>query len=134
MNALLSIEVREHRHLIVNSYHLVYGFFDECKRRSKVKAWKLFTDYFNVLPLAAVISDRIFCVHGGLSPHLNSLDDIKRIERPLHIHHSGLETDLLWSDPAISLGFADNKSRGVSYVFGPDQIDEFLHNFDFDLV
>jgi serine/threonine-protein phosphatase PP1 catalytic subunit len=52
------------------------------------------------MPLAAVISDKIFCVHGGLSPNLRSLEDISDIKRPLSLDgSSGLAIDLLWSDP-----------------------------------
>jgi serine/threonine-protein phosphatase PP1 catalytic subunit len=37
----------------------MYGFFDECKRRSKMKMWKEFTTYFDTLPLAAVIAEKV---------------------------------------------------------------------------
>lgn len=47
-----------------------YGFFDECKRRYSVDLWKVFTQCFHCLPIAAVVDDKIFCVHGGLSPEL----------------------------------------------------------------
>ena len=79
---------------------LVYGFFDECKRRLNTKIWKSFTNFFDCLPLAAIVGNRVFCVHGGISPYLQSLDDIKKFERPLHIDRVGLQADLLWSDPS----------------------------------
>lgn len=47
------------------------GFYDECKRRYNVKLWKTFTDCFNCLPIAAIIDEKIFCCHGGLSPDLH---------------------------------------------------------------
>jgi serine/threonine-protein phosphatase PP1 catalytic subunit len=57
-----------------------------------------------VLPLAAVISDRIFCVHGGLSPSISALEDISDIQRPLPMDETnGLTVDLLWSDPVINI-------------------------------
>ncbi|KAJ3338175.1 hypothetical protein HDU93_009910 [Gonapodya sp. JEL0774] len=56
------------------SVNRVYGFYDECKRRCNVKVWKAFTDVFNCLPVAAVVAGKIFCVHGGLSPNLNTED------------------------------------------------------------
>ena len=64
------------------SINRIYGFYDECKRRYSIKLWKIFTDCFNCLPIAALISDKILCMHGGLSPELTSLDQIKKIIRP----------------------------------------------------
>jgi serine/threonine-protein phosphatase PP1 catalytic subunit len=54
----------------------MYGFYDECKRRYNVKIWKEFCLCFNVLPVTAIIDDRILCMHGGLSPDLNDLEII----------------------------------------------------------
>ena len=52
----------------------IYGFYDECKRRYSIKLWKIFTDVFNCLPVSALIDEKIFCMHGGLSPELKSLE------------------------------------------------------------
>jgi serine/threonine-protein phosphatase PP1 catalytic subunit len=60
------------------------------KRRYSLKLWKRFTDCFNYMPVAAIIENEIFCTHGGLSPSLTSLDDIRKIKRPLEIPHEGL--------------------------------------------
>jgi serine/threonine-protein phosphatase PP1 catalytic subunit len=49
--------------------------------------WKIFTDLFNCMPLAALIDNKIFCVHGGLSPDLNSMEQIQRIMRPTDVSH-----------------------------------------------
>ncbi|KAI8985054.1 Metallo-dependent phosphatase-like protein [Pilobolus umbonatus] len=112
----------------------VYGFFDECKRRSSVRIWKAFVNVFNSMPIAAVISSRIFCVHGGLSPYLHSLDQIKQIRRPLEIPEEGLLSDLLWSDPNdVSETWSEN-DRGVSVCFGKKNIDDFLIKNDLDLI
>lgn len=54
----------------------MYGFYDEVKRRYNVKVWKEFGLAFNQLPAAAVVDDRILCMHGGLSPDLNDLEVI----------------------------------------------------------
>ena len=67
----------------------MYGFFDECKRRYSVKLWKTFLDTFNYLPVAAFIDDKILCMHGGLSPELHSLEQIKNINRPTEIPDNG---------------------------------------------
>ena len=71
------------------SINRIYGFYDECKRRYSVKLWKTFTDCFNCLPVAALIDDRILCMHGGLSPDLTSLDQIKTIIRPTDVPDTG---------------------------------------------
>ncbi|GAA5995737.1 serine/threonine-protein phosphatase [Rhodotorula paludigena] len=112
----------------------VYGFYDECKRRCNIKIWKGFIDVFNCLPIAAVVASKIFCVHGGLSPSLSSMDDIRRISRPTDVPDYGLLNDLLWSDPSdTALDWEDNE-RGVSYCFGKTVIGAFLARYDFDLI
>ncbi|GAA99553.1 uncharacterized protein L969DRAFT_86814 [Mixia osmundae IAM 14324] len=112
----------------------VYGFYDECKRRCNIKVWKTFIDVFNCLPIAAVVASKIFCVHGGLSPSLGAMDDIRKIRRPADVPDYGLLNDLLWSDPSdTALDWEDNE-RGVSYCFGKAVIQQFLANYDFDLI
>jgi len=112
----------------------IYGFFDECKRRYSVKLWRIFGDCFNCMPVAAVVEDKIICMHGGLSPELEQLSQITELPRPTEIPEDGLLCDLLWSDPDPSiLGWGYN-SRGVSYTFGLDVIREFLERHDLDLV
>lgn len=112
----------------------VYGFYDECKRRTNTKVWKTFVDVFNTLPIAALVAGKIFCVHGGLSPSLHSMDDVRNIMRPTDVPEYGLLNDLLWSDPSdTALEWEDNE-RGVSYCFGKKIVNEFLANHDLDLV
>ncbi|KAI9680298.1 MAG: serine/threonine protein phosphatase Pzh1 [Trizodia sp. TS-e1964] len=112
----------------------VYGFYDECKRRCNIKIWKTFVDTFNTLPIAAIVASKIFCVHGGLSPSLSHMDDIRQISRPTDVPDYGLLNDLLWSDPADMDTDWEANERGVSYCFGKKVILEFLQRHDFDLV
>lgn len=112
----------------------VYGFYDECKRRCNVKVWKTFIDTFNTLPIAAIVAAKIFCVHGGLSPALSHMDDIRNIARPTDVPDYGLLNDLLWSDPADMEQDWEANERGVSYCFGKKVITDFLATNDFDLV
>mmetsp|Transcript_55446 Transcript_55446/g.62006 ORF Transcript_55446/g.62006 Transcript_55446/m.62006 type:complete len:412 (-) Transcript_55446:258-1493(-) len=116
------------------SINRIYGFYDECKRRYSVKLWKRFCAVFDCMPIAAVISDIIFCVHGGLSPTLKSLEQIDSIQRPTDIPESGLMTDLLWSDPEPDISGWEENDRGISYVFGGDVVEEFLNEHNLDLV
>ncbi|KAH9982919.1 Metallo-dependent phosphatase-like protein [Lactifluus volemus] len=112
----------------------VYGFYDECKRRCNIKTWKTFVDVFNCLPIAAIVASKIFCVHGGLSPSLQTMDDIKALQRPTDVPDYGLLNDLLWSDPSdTALDWEDNE-RGVSFCFGKAIINEFLVRYDMDLI
>lgn len=112
----------------------VYGFYDECKRRSSVKVWKTFTDVFNCLPVAAIVGGKIFCVHGGLSPSLYNMDDIRTLPRPQDVPDSGLLNDLLWSDPTPLVPDWGDNERGVSYCFGANAVKKFLATHGFDLV
>lgn len=116
------------------SINRIYGFYDECKRRFGIKLWKTFTDCFNCLPCAAVIDEKIFCMHGGLSPELTSLDQIKRIVRPTDVPDTGLLCDLLWSDPDKDIDGWGENDRGVSFTFGEDIVAQFLHKHDLDLI
>ncbi|KKK19281.1 serine/threonine protein [Aspergillus ochraceoroseus] len=112
----------------------VYGFYDECKRRCNIKIWKTFVDTFNCLPIAAIVAGKIFCVHGGLSPSLSHMDDIRGIARPTDVPDYGLLNDLLWSDPADMEEDWEPNERGVSYCFNKKVIMNFLQRHDFDLV
>lgn len=112
----------------------IYGFYDECKRRLSLKSWKLFVDVFNTLPIAAIISDRIFCIHGGLSPNLHSLSQIEKIHRPTDIPEQGLLADLLWSDPDSTVNEWSESDRGVSFCFGKKVVESFTKKFKFDLI
>jgi serine/threonine-protein phosphatase PP1 catalytic subunit len=112
----------------------IYGFYDECKRRYSIKLWKVFSDAFNCLPAAALIDEKILCMHGGLSPELQSLQQITNLERPCDVPDIGLLCDLLWSDPDGNVtGWGEN-DRGVSFVFGTDIVTNFLQNHDLDLI
>ena len=112
----------------------IYGFYDECKRRYNVRLWRSFTDLFNILPVAALIDDKILCMHGGLSPELKNLQNIENISRPTDIPDSGLLCDLLWSDPDKEVLEYDENERGVSVIFGEKIVQDFNKKNDLDLI
>uniref|UniRef100_M1C5B7 Serine/threonine-protein phosphatase n=1 Tax=Solanum tuberosum TaxID=4113 RepID=M1C5B7_SOLTU len=116
------------------SINRIYGFYDECKRRFNVRLWKIFTDCFNCLPVAALIDEKILCMHGGLSPDLNHLDQIRNLQRPTDVPDAGLLCDLLWSDPSKDVQGWGMNDRGVSYTFGADKVTEFLEKHELDLI
>lgn len=77
----------------------IYGFYDECKRRYSLKLYKAFTNAFNCMPMCAIISETILCMHGGLSPDLTDFSQIDSIQRPCEIPEEGILCDLMWADP-----------------------------------
>ena len=75
----------------------VYGFYEECVRKyGNANSWKYCVEVFDFLNLAAVVDGKVFCVHGGLSPVLRTLDQIQVIERVQEIPHEGPYCDLMW--------------------------------------
>ena len=115
----------------------VYGFYGECVRKyGTSNVWRYFTDMFDHLPLCASIENRIFCVHGGLSPSLMSIDHIRLLNRFKEVPIEGPMTDLLWSDPTTSTdetGFVPNP-QGAGFLFGSDAVDKFTRTNNADLI
>ena len=111
-----------------------YGFYDECKRRYNLRIWKIFSDCFNWLPISALINTRILCMHGGLSPDLHELNNIKQIVRPTEVPDKGLLCDLLWSDPEKDCEDWAPNSRGISVLFNEELIEQALDELDIDLI
>ena len=94
---------------------------------------RLFTDLFDYLPLTALIDNQIFCLHGGLSPSIDSLDNIRALDRIQEVPHEGPMCDLLWSDPDDRCGWGISP-RGAGYTFGQDISEAFNHNNGLTLV
>lgn len=136
----------------------VYGFYDECLRKyGNANVWRFFTDLFDFLPLTALIDNQvcdnnfygacssflpdfspsvllqIFCLHGGLSPSIDTLDHVRSIERVQEVPHEGPMCDLLWSDPDDRCGWGISP-RGAGYTFGQDISEAFNHNNGLTLV
>uniref|UniRef100_A0A7S1KUX9 Serine/threonine-protein phosphatase n=1 Tax=Percolomonas cosmopolitus TaxID=63605 RepID=A0A7S1KUX9_9EUKA len=108
----------------------VYGFWEECVTKygedTQVHAW--FWEVFNLLPIACTIDSSLFAVHGGLSPSIESVDQIKVLDRFRDVPTEGAFADLLWSDPGENLesGFIVSP-RGAGYLFAEDVLSHFLH-------
>jgi len=105
----------------------VYGFYDECLRKyGNANVWKVFTELFDYLPLTAVVEGQIFCLHGGLSPSIDTLDQIRQLDRIQEMPQEGPMCDLLWSDPDDRCGWGISP-RGAGYSFGQDISEQFNH-------
>ncbi|KAG8500475.1 hypothetical protein CXB51_002733 [Gossypium anomalum] len=112
----------------------VYGFYDECQRKyGNANAWRYCTDVFDYLTLSAIINGTVLCVHGGLSPDIRSVDQMRVIERNSEIPHEGPFCDLMWSDPEDIETWAVSP-RGAGWLFGSRVTSEFNHINNLDLV
>jgi len=105
----------------------VYGFYEECFRKyGSANAWKYCTEVFDYLSLACLIDGTVLCVHGGLSPDITTIDQIRLIERNQEIPHEGPFCDLMWSDPEDIDTWAVSQ-RGAGWLFGFKVTKQFNH-------
>lgn len=78
----------------------VYGFYEECfQKYGNASVWKACCQVFDFMTLGAIIDGRVLCVHGGLSPEIRTLDQVRVVARAQEIPHEGAFCDLVWSDP-----------------------------------
>jgi len=112
----------------------VYGFYDECLRKfGNVNAWRTCAEVFDQMALAALIGSKILSVHGGLSPHLMTIEQIRMLDRAMEVPHEGPMCDLMWSDPEDIEGWAVSP-RGAGYIFGADVVSRFCEDNRVELV
>ncbi|KAL9657139.1 hypothetical protein ABK040_002764 [Willaertia magna] len=106
-----------------------YGFYNECiENYGNENVWRYFNQLFDYLTVCALIDDKIFCVHGGLSPSITAFDQIRVLDRFGEPGTEGPLIDLMWSDPDPERqGFGSNHSRGCGFLFGGDIVKKFLH-------
>ena len=114
----------------------IYGFYDECKRKVSLKIYKKFCNIFNILPITAIVGEKILCMHGGLALDLKTITQLKTIKRPTEIPEEGLLCDLVWSDPdeTVLFDFMTNKERGISVCFSKQTVEEFNEKNGLDLI
>jgi serine/threonine-protein phosphatase 4 catalytic subunit len=113
----------------------VYGFYDECMRKyGSINVWRYCTEIFDYLPISAIIDEKIFCIHGGLSPTIDTIDEIRNIDRKQEVPHDGAMCDLLWSDPDQDQKGFGISPRGAGYLFGEDVVKTFEEINKIDLI
>ena len=112
-----------------------YGFYEECSRRyGTVNVWKLCTDIFDYFQLSAVIEGKIFCVHGGLSPNVITIDDIRKLDRKQEVPRDGAMSDILWSDPDLEVKHFQMSPRGAGFLFGEEEVKKFNQANNIELI
>ncbi|CAH0602808.1 unnamed protein product [Chrysodeixis includens] len=126
----------------------MFTFYNECIVKygdsEGNKIWTAINNVFDVLPLAAVVDDKVFCCHGGIPPPwvCPLISAIDKIPVPLTkpAEQSSIAWELLWNDPikpnkmtatlqlelASNEGFAANAKRGTGHVFDQNALDRFL--------
>jgi serine/threonine-protein phosphatase PP1 catalytic subunit len=112
----------------------MYGFYEECQKKANLMVWKACNRIFSMLPVAAVIEKKIFCVHGGISPKLDNIRLINQIKKGTKIPDTGLLCDLMWADPGNHPEEWQKNDRGCSYTFNDKTIKTFMANNNIDLV
>ncbi|KXT11233.1 hypothetical protein AC579_5558 [Pseudocercospora musae] len=112
----------------------VYGFYEECQQKyGNASVWKSCCQVFDFLALAAIIDGKVLCVHGGLSPEIRTLDQIRVVARAQEIPHEGAFCDLVWSDPEDVDTWAVSP-RGAGWLFGDKVSSEFNHVNNLQLI
>ena len=141
LELLLALKVKYPEHItLLRGNHesrqicFAYGFYEEITRKyGNANAWEYFTDLFDYLPLAALVEGKIFCVHGGLSPYISTVDQIRLINRKMEIPREGVFCDLMWSDPDDIETWIIS-CRGAGWIYGWKVVDEFTHINGLELI
>ncbi|ORY81343.1 serine/threonine specific protein phosphatase [Protomyces lactucae-debilis] len=113
----------------------VYGFYDECARKYGSSAvWRYCCEVFDYLALAAITSDgKWVAVHGGLSPTIAEIDQIRLLDRKQEVPHEGPMCDLLWSDPEDVPAWGLSP-RGAGFLFGADVTKQFCRQNGIEMI
>uniref|UniRef100_A0A671RCM7 protein-serine/threonine phosphatase n=1 Tax=Sinocyclocheilus anshuiensis TaxID=1608454 RepID=A0A671RCM7_9TELE len=130
-----SIEVMVNNCVSVNATSSIHIKLSIRKIKYSERVYDACMEAFDCLPLAALLNQQFLCVHGGLSPEITCLDDIRKLDRFKEPPAFGPMCDLLWSDPGEDYGsekssehFCHNSVRGCSYFYSYPAVCDFLMN------
>lgn len=127
----------------------LYNFLKECKYKYGTDIYDLIMVAFDALPLAAVVTnggdEKFFCVHGGISPYIMTMEDVEGIDRFADIPTEGPICDMVWSDPApkpadvsqedyLEMRWNANEERKISWTYGWGVLESFLAENQFQCV
>ena len=110
---------------------IMYGLYDECLKKIEIKdeaedIYNKINELFDLLQLAAVVDNKYFCIHGGLSPELKKIDILNNIERKKEIPEKGIITDLIWSDPKEEVNEFEPSKKGAGQFYGEKAVNDFI--------
>jgi diadenosine tetraphosphatase ApaH/serine/threonine PP2A family protein phosphatase len=110
----------------------VYGFKGECHLFFKKRCtYYRFCESFSHMPISAVVNSKIFCVHGGISPNIDCVADLRvQVQKPVVDLSASLAEHLLWSDPSANVAGFEASPRRCGFLFGRDAVDQFLRESD----
>lgn len=121
-----------------------YGFLKEVRKKyNDDYVFLKLNEVFDYLSVSAIANNSIFCVHGGITPEISSLNQLSKLKKPIS-YESLCETknkekeslimDLVWSDPSDVNHFKKNEKRGKGKLFGHKQVLKFLKTFSFNKI
>ncbi len=136
---LLKIKYPKHIYMTRGNHechtiNMMYGFYEECQKKTNLMVWKMCNKVFSMLPLAATIDKKIFCVHGGISPKLEDIKMINTIKKGTKVPDNGILCDLMWADPGDHKEEWINNDRGCSYTFNDKAVKSFMTKNNIDLI
>ena len=114
----------------------IYGNKNEVNpnNRSARAIFEQFIDVFSVLPIIAVVNKNVICVHGGIGPKFQKIQQTNKIARPINSLYGGIVDEILWSDPSCNVKTFRPSGRGIGFDFGREAIKNFLDNHNFRLM
>ena len=113
-----------------------FNFRSECLYKYDMEVYEIIMECFDNLPLSAIINNKFLALHGGISPHLRTIDDLHRVDRFIEPPRDGLYCDILWADPVdkpdgrTDQDFRNNDTRGCSFFFNVTAVNAFLRRND----
>jgi diadenosine tetraphosphatase ApaH/serine/threonine PP2A family protein phosphatase len=104
-----------------------YGFSTEVRKKfASLEVWRIFNSVFDMLPIAAIIDSRVFCVHGGLHPELSDVDQLRNIERKQEPDLISIFSGVIWSDPSDAVDDWKRSVRRSGWLFNEHHLTKFL--------
>lgn len=99
-----------------------YGFKLECISKYDIFIYWKICEVFEFLPVAAIINNTYFCLHGGISPNL-SIEWLEKMDRIQEYNEISI---ILWGDPSEKIDYFIESQRGAGYIFGKSATLDFL--------